>query len=68
MTTRYNTITVTLEESVRADDIQAWINAIRLMEGVADAEPGTPDGIEFYAAKRQVRDDVLNEVSDVLDQ
>lgn len=63
MTTRYDTLTVVFEESIREDDLQTWIDAITLMDKVQSVEPGTVNRIAKIKAKRELRD----ELRDVID-
>ena len=62
MTSRYEAITVTFEEPIREDDLQVWIDAIRLMDKVQAVEPGRVDRIEKLKAKRELRQELFKVV------
>lgn len=55
MTSRYNTLTVTFEEPIREDHLQAWVDAIRLMDKVESVEPGRVEELAKHKAKRELQ-------------
>ena len=59
MTSRYDTLTVTFEEPIREDDLQVWIDAIRLMDKVESVEPGRVDDLAKHKAKRELRQELF---------
>ena len=63
MTNRYDTLTVTFEEPIREDDLETWLDAIRLMDKVDMVEPGRIDGLAKEKAKRELRDELLELLS-----
>ena len=67
MTARHQTLLVTFDEPIREDDLQTWINAIRLMDRVVDVEPAEVGNLELHAARMQLRDDAYDAWKDVFD-
>lgn len=62
MTSRYDTLTVVFEGPIREDDLQAWIDAIQLMDKVQAVEPGRVDRIEKMKAKQELRRELFKVV------
>lgn len=62
MTSRYDALTVTFEEPIREDDLQAWITAISLMDKVESVEPGRIDRIAKHKAKQELIEELFRVV------
>lgn len=65
MTTRYNTLTVVFDEEIREDDLDHWINAIRMLRKVIDVQPGG-SGHDFEHARTQAISELRKELREVL--
>lgn len=55
MTDRFNAIVLVLHKSIRDDDLQHLIDAVKQFRGVADVIPGAPEGYEHHVARMQVQ-------------
>lgn len=64
MTDRYRTLTVTFDQDIREDDLEAWITAIYLMDHVSDVTPGGVDNMELHVAKSEIYDAVRQSIED----
>lgn len=67
MTDRYETLTVTLEDPIRSDDIEPLLHAIRLLDGVAGVEPGSEGQGEIHHAKQQLKHEIRQRGWSILD-
>ncbi len=54
MTDRVQSLTVFFEKEVREDDVQVYVDAIRLMRGVSNVELGPVLDSSDYAAREMV--------------
>lgn len=54
MTDRYFAVTVLFEKDIREDDLEHYLNAIRMIRGVQKVEPHVSDP-ELWAAKERAR-------------
>lgn len=63
MTDRVKGFTVTLAEDIRVDDIEAVLNALRMVKGVIHVEPvlNTPDD---HFSKQRVKDELRDKFYD----
>lgn len=64
---RQDTITVTLEEPLNDEYVAALCQAIELLDGVADSEPGKVNEMDLHVAKQQLRSDVFEAWKEVFD-
>jgi enamine deaminase RidA (YjgF/YER057c/UK114 family) len=62
MTDRVKALTVVLDADYRIDDIQALVDAIKMMRCVADVETHVTD-INDYMNRARVRSDIFREVA-----
>lgn len=61
MTDRVNRLYVALERDIREDDVEALVDAIRMMRGVMGVETHVTDEADWVAderARREVRDKI----------
>jgi hypothetical protein len=65
MTDRVHALTVVLEKEIREDDIQALIDAIKMMRCVLDVQTHVTD-IDFYTAREQARAHLTKQLWNVL--
>ncbi|SAK98462.1 hypothetical protein AWB80_07526 [Caballeronia pedi] len=65
MTDRIHSLTVVLDENMRADDAEQLINAIRMMRGVADVAGNIAEH-SHYVAETRVRRDLSQKLWAVL--
>lgn len=66
MTDRYHALLVTLDKEIRDDDLENWINAIRMMRRVVSVEPACKDDFKFHSAKDQIRSEWRRKLFEVL--
>ncbi len=67
MTTRYNAVTVVFEKEIREDDLQHWIDAIKLLRSVISVEPVEESSSwDHEAAKLQAKYELREELRKVL--
>lgn len=64
---KFDTITVTLDEPVHDEDIEHWLNAIRMLDNVADVEAGSVDDMEYQTARTRIRGEVYEALDEVFD-
>ncbi len=58
MTDRFNSVTVVFDHDIREDDLENWINAIRMMRNVIEVIPvaeGNSLSGGYYQAKYELR-------------
>lgn len=65
MTDRINSLTVVLEEDMRADDAQSLIDAILHLRGVAEVATNVSDHT-FYLAQTRARLELWNKLMKVI--
>ena len=65
MTDRVHALTVMLEHEYRDDDVQAIIDAIKMVRGVLKVEPHITD-INFHTAREQAKHELREEMRAVL--
>jgi len=65
MTDRVHALTVILEREWRVDDVEAIVNAIKMLRGVLSVEEHITD-VDFYAAREQAKFELQQELRDVL--
>lgn len=65
MTDRIHSLTVVFEDFVREDDMEAYVQAIKLMKGVAAVGKNVVN-IEQYAATEMARANLRGALLDVL--
>jgi hypothetical protein len=66
VTDRVGAITVILEKDWRADDVQAVINALKMIRGVADAMPevtSVTDAIARVRVRREMIDKIFGAIN-----
>lgn len=63
--TRYDTITVTLEEPYNDEYVENLCHAIQLMDGVTHAEPGRVNKMALHTAKMQLQEDAFDAVREI---
>lgn len=68
MTTRYFTVTVTLEQEVREDDLEALMQSIRMLRGVRDVQPGLEANSTSRWAKRMAAMELTQKLLNILEQ
>ncbi len=56
MTDRFNTLTIVLGESIREDDAEALISAIKQLRGVLSVAGNVSDPVEYMAQERVRRE------------
>jgi len=69
MTSRVKGFTVTLEEDIRIDDVQAILNAVRMIKGVVHVEPSittSNDHIIQQRLKYELSDKLLGFIKENL--
>lgn len=64
MTSRYQSLTVTFDEPIREDDLETWIRAIYLLDKVVDVEPESIDNLAKHQAKRELRKELQDLLSE----
>ncbi len=52
MTDRVKGFTVTLEQDIRIDDVEAILNAVKMIRGVAHVEPSISTSEDHFARER----------------
>lgn len=68
MTDRYNALLVTFEKEIRDDDLQHWVDSLKMFRGVIAVTPACLATSEHYHAKAQARRQLQREMQDVLRQ
>ncbi len=53
MTDRHNGYIVTLRSTMRSDDAEETITALKMVKGVIDVEPVVADPVSYIAATRE---------------
>jgi|GEM_PF-1793986 len=66
MTDRVHALTVILEREYRDDDVEAIVNAIKMMRGVLDVKPHIIEDIDFYSSREQAKFELRQEMREVL--
>ena len=61
MTDRVHALTVILEHEYRDDDVEAIVNAIKMLRGVLSVEEHVT-GLDFYAAREQAKHELRQEM------
>ncbi len=65
MTDRYDAFLVVLDRSIRDDDAESTVAAIRQIKGVLDVQPHTTD-VSTAIAKMQVKQEVTTKLLQIL--
>jgi len=65
MTDRVHALTVMLEKEYREDDVEALVEAIKIMRGVLKVELRVAD-IDFYTAREQAKHELQQQLRAVL--
>lgn len=65
MTDRYYAFTVTLDKSIRSDDAQPIIDAIRMIKGVSDVVP-VVENVELHWAQERARRELGEKILAIL--
>lgn len=63
MTDRYSGFIVTLRNDLRSDDVEATLNALRMVKGVIDVSPIVSDcevSVAAIRAKNEMREKLFN--------
>lgn len=66
MTDRVQSLTVMLDGPIRTDDVQAIVDAISMVKGVAKVELGEVMDPVAYFARQQASMDLANRIHDLL--
>jgi hypothetical protein len=65
MTDKHQNLTVVLDGDYRDDDVQAIVDAINMIKGVAKVELGEPVNSGDYLARTRVVMDIYTEVTEI---
>jgi len=68
MTDRISYLTVALDKDYRTDDVDALVDAIRHLRGVADVMKGQPVGPDEWTTRTRVRREILAGVLEQIDR
>lgn len=66
MTDRVQSLTVMLDDPIRTDDVQAIVDAIAMVKGVAKVELGEVMNPTAYFARQKASMDLANRIHDIL--
>lgn len=64
MTDRYEALTVIFDKTIREDDAQAWIDAIKLMKHVVDVKGHVSSNLDMVIATSRVESDFRKKLLD----
>jgi hypothetical protein len=66
MTDRIRTLTVILERDYRDDDVQAVVEAVKMLKGVQAVELGKPVDLADHVAREEARRELRQKLIDIL--